>query len=157
MTNRCRLFSDTEAQIARCHDRIKEKIMPRIFEWKLKDLEQNVKNRVSQFSGQNSWECADGLWLSAMMARGLALGRATVQRLADLEGTKAWFTKHGDRYTLLSSVIGIIAAYRSKKPSWTPDRVTFWSYGRSCQSQSRLMSRVWGPCGETRGESRSLG
>lgn len=80
----------------------------------------------------------------------------TVQRLVDLEGTKQWLIAHGDRYKLLSSVIAIMAAYRAKKLSWIPGRVTFWSFGRKLSEPKPFDWSEFGRLSEKHGGSQGL-
>ncbi|KAJ9489694.1 hypothetical protein VN97_g3564 [Penicillium thymicola] len=103
---------DLEAQIARCHERISDNIMPHQFDFKLRNLLLEQKSREN---------------MMALEPAGLSW--PVVQRLQSLKGTLEWLQSEDDKYELAANVTNIMAAYRSGQLRWTPGLVTYWSRG----------------------------
>ncbi|KAJ5887641.1 hypothetical protein N7495_007682 [Penicillium taxi] len=107
---------NVDAQIARCHERIQENILPYIFELRLLDLQ---KRKIAR---------------DAMMAAELGLPWETVQQLDDLKGTMEWLREKGDEWSMIPTLDAIMTAYRSGRLACHPGLVTYWSNGvQLCQ------------------------
>ncbi|KAJ6083990.1 hypothetical protein N7486_010790, partial [Penicillium sp. IBT 16267x] len=103
--------NDLQAQIARCHERIADNIMPFIFEDKLKELE---KQKVEK---------------DESMAREPGLSWVIVQRLIELEDAKEFLGTLINNYGQIPNTTAIMAAYRSGKLNLTEGLITYWSNG----------------------------
>ncbi|KAJ5732019.1 hypothetical protein N7493_003500 [Penicillium malachiteum] len=111
---------DCDAQIARCKERIADRIMPAIFEARLKEFEElktSQDERKQQYPGLE-WD--------------------VVKRLESLVFIKEWFEEEKDRdeYEQLVNVKALIKAYKSKTLEFTPGLVTYW-WGGVQRSQPR--------------------
>ncbi|KAJ5702859.1 hypothetical protein N7488_010407 [Penicillium malachiteum] len=111
---------DCDAQIARCKERIADKIMPVIFEARLKEFEElksSQEERKQQYPGLE-WD--------------------VVKRLESLVFLEEWFDKEkdSDEYEQLVNVKALIKAYKSKTLEFTPGLVTYW-WGGVQHSQPR--------------------
>ncbi|KAJ5728645.1 uncharacterized protein N7483_003153 [Penicillium malachiteum] len=122
---------DYDAQIARCKERIEDRIMPTIFEDRLKEFEKlkiTREEKMKQYSG---------------------LEWPVVRRLENLLSLQEWYEdtmegeteedKH-DKFDQLVNVKALITAYKSKALEVTPDLVTYWWQGVQ-RSQPRPM--IW--------------
>ncbi|KAJ5788142.1 hypothetical protein N7457_003132 [Penicillium paradoxum] len=109
---------DLPAQIVRCRERIKEKIMPQIYEYKLKGFLAQQEERTKAISA----------------AKGLSW--PVLQRLDELQSILRWLESDEikDKYKLASNVKNIISAYRSGALDWCHGFVTYWNNGAQiCQ------------------------
>ncbi|KAJ6161823.1 hypothetical protein N7485_010053 [Penicillium canescens] len=93
--------SDIDAQIERCRERIKAKIMPSIFETRLK----GYLNRKEERDIMMNDEAEDLSW-------------KVVQRLDDLENIRSWLEKGNDDDDQISNVKALIQAYTVGDLDW---------------------------------------
>ncbi|KAJ5179175.1 hypothetical protein N7492_002385, partial [Penicillium capsulatum] len=103
--------SDIDGQIERCHCRLREKIMPQIFERRLQAYTIAKQRRDAMFQSEPS---------------GLSL--PVVQRLHDLRAIEQALQQR-DIWEQLPNVRSLIDAYRTKKLVWKDGLVTYWSRG----------------------------
>lgn len=105
-------YSDIDGQIERCHVRIKEGIMPSLFERRLQIYTESKERRNKMIESEPeglSWE--------------------VYQRLDCLKSMKQDFEEKGDPKKQLPNVEGLMEAYRSGKLTWTQGLITYWSNG----------------------------
>ncbi|KAJ6086767.1 hypothetical protein N7467_005681 [Penicillium canescens] len=108
---------DIDAQIERCRERIKAKIMPSIFEARLKEYLNRKEERDTMMND----EAEDLSW-------------NVVQRLDDLENIRSWLEKGNDDDDQIPNVDAIIQAYTVGDLDWNAGLVTYWSKGKQlCQ------------------------
>ncbi|OQD94474.1 hypothetical protein PENVUL_c140G05631 [Penicillium vulpinum] len=103
--------NDIDAQIERCHMRIKENIMPHIFEHRLKELEFRLAKRnalAESEPGNYSLE---------------ALRRLEILRNMEVE------LQSSDRFNQLHNVRALLQAYRGGMLHWNEGLVTYWFVG----------------------------
>ncbi|KAJ6084577.1 hypothetical protein N7486_011377 [Penicillium sp. IBT 16267x] len=103
--------NDIDAQIERCHERIKEKIMPHIFKEKLAEYEKRKATKeelIAEYPGLD--------WL-------------VIQRIKTLQEIDDWLEESEDKYKLRGNVKAVTDTYKSRKLTWTPGLVTYWSKG----------------------------
>ncbi|KAJ6013967.1 hypothetical protein N7540_008558 [Penicillium herquei] len=110
---------DCDAQIARCKERIQDKIMPVIFEDRLKEFE---KLKISQEERKQKYPGLE--WAVVKRLECLTLLQEC------LEGTKEGMAGE-DKYSFeqLVNVKALIKAYKSKALALTPGLVTYWWKG----------------------------
>ncbi|KAJ5443003.1 hypothetical protein N7445_004754 [Penicillium cf. griseofulvum] len=128
--------ADIDNQIARCKERILEKIMPHFFDSRMETLTAIKKQQMDMIKsepGGLSWEI--------------------VQRLDSLKMLETNLQAE-DKDDNLSNVKAIIAAYRSKKLDWDGKSVTYWSKGGLINGPKKLdmkelyaLSGQYGPKG----------
>ncbi|KAJ5829815.1 uncharacterized protein N7525_008068 [Penicillium rubens] len=102
---------DVDAQIERCHVRIKENIMPHIFEHRLKGLEISQAKRnamVASEPGNHSLA---------------VLKRLKVLRTIEVE------LQSSDNFNQLPNVRALLQAYREGRLHWNLGLVTYWFEG----------------------------
>ncbi|OKP09965.1 hypothetical protein PENSUB_4677 [Penicillium subrubescens] len=107
---------DMDGNIARCHLRIKENILPKLFEER---LERYMKRKAEK---------------DEILAAAPGLPWKVAKRLKDLRFIEEDLAKN-DVQEQMSNVQAIIAAYTSGELKWKRGTCTFWSNGRM----------VWGP------------
>ncbi|KAJ5770989.1 uncharacterized protein N7511_003040 [Penicillium nucicola] len=106
---------ELDAQIKRCKERIRGNIMAHAYEFKLKELMEQAKER------------------DAMMAKYPGFEWAVVQRLNELDQILRWLQSES-KYNLVSTVRAVAAAYKSSTLAWSYGFVTYWSKGvQLCQ------------------------
>ncbi|KAJ5690928.1 hypothetical protein N7488_012495 [Penicillium malachiteum] len=104
---------DYDAQIQRCDERIREGIMPLIFEWKKEDFQNLKAHRDKLFEGLDGYS------------------RDTAQRIICLEKMVEDLQKPDEDYfEQISNAWAILEAYRSRKLEWIEGLVTYWSKGK---------------------------
>ncbi|CAI7622301.1 unnamed protein product [Penicillium pancosmium] len=103
---------DLDAQIARCHERIAERILPDVFQHRLEGFLElkAAENKIS-----------DG-WPKG-------LDKDVYQRLNSLKAIEEHLSKEGDNYKELPNVRALITAYKSGQLKWNGGLVTYWSKG----------------------------
>ncbi|KAJ6179193.1 hypothetical protein N7519_009654 [Penicillium mononematosum] len=94
-----------------CLERIKENIMPHVYQHKLAELVAKQAER------------------DALIATEPGLSWPVVQRLDDLKFTLDWLMAENDKYKMVDTVKSIIARYRSGELDWHPEFVTYWHAG----------------------------
>lgn len=99
--------------IQRCQDRIKDRIMPQIWEYKLKNY-QNFKQKVQKLIGSEPQ----------------GLSTEVITRLKRLELVKKGLMLNGDEYNSLPSIEAIMSLYRSGDYKWEQGKATFWLKGK---------------------------
>ncbi|CAG8169889.1 unnamed protein product [Penicillium olsonii] len=108
--------NDFTAQIARCKERIREKVMPTAYENKLKELLKLQKGRMD------------------LMSKMPDVSLKVALRLKALEGSLAWVQETGDEFNVACSLEAIIDAYKSGSLDWVDGLVTYWNKGvQLCQ------------------------
>ncbi|KAJ5113362.1 hypothetical protein N7456_001896 [Penicillium angulare] len=108
-------YSDLEAQIQRCKERIEDGILPFIFKDRLSELESSKAAKDD------------------LMAKHPGKSFEVAQSLDNLLFIKKSLEKK-DTYKQLSNVRALIKAYKSGKLDWYPGLVTYWSHGKQlCQ------------------------
>ncbi|KAJ5402555.1 uncharacterized protein N7487_008451 [Penicillium crustosum] len=104
---------DVDGQIARCLRRIDEKILPDIFENRLKMYQQIKQKQIDMINSEPdglSWE--------------------VVQRLDSLKRVQKSFDELGNDSGNIPNVKAIMAAYRSGDLVWDANSVTYWAHGK---------------------------
>ncbi|KAF3030996.1 hypothetical protein E8E15_011499 [Penicillium rubens] len=103
---------DLQSQITRCRERIKENIMPHVYEHKLEEL----------LVGQER---------DKKMAAEKGLSWPVVRRLEDLQSILEWTQSNAikDKYKIANNVQNVILAYRSGGLDWCHGFVTYWHNG----------------------------
>ncbi|CAI7652564.1 unnamed protein product [Penicillium crustosum] len=104
---------DVDGQIARCLRRIDEKILPDIFENRLKMYQQIKQKQIDMINSEPdglSWE--------------------VVQRLDSLKRVQKSFYELGNDSDNIPNVKAIMAAYRSGDLVWDANSVTYWAHGK---------------------------
>ncbi|CAG8165784.1 unnamed protein product [Penicillium salamii] len=107
---------DFPAQIARCKERIRENVLPRVYEHKLEDL---LKIQKAQLN---------------LLKKTPGVSLDVARRLQSLEGQLEWLESEGDEFHLVSNLKAIEEAYKSGSLEWTHGLVTYWNQGvQLCQ------------------------
>ncbi|CRL25160.1 unnamed protein product [Penicillium camemberti] len=104
---------DLESQITRCRERIKENIMPHVYEYKLEEFLFEQKERNKKVAAEHG------------------LNWPVVQRLENLKSILEWAqsTAIKDKYNMASNIQNVILAYQSGVLNWCHGFVTYWHNG----------------------------
>ncbi|CAI7590126.1 unnamed protein product [Penicillium viridicatum] len=102
---------DVDAQIERCHVRIKENIMPHIFSHRLKGLEISQAERIALAESEPGNHSLD------------VLRRLEVLRDIEVQ------LQSSDNFNQLPNVIALLQAYRGGLLHWNIGLVTYWFEG----------------------------
>ncbi|CAI7576616.1 unnamed protein product [Penicillium glandicola] len=104
---------DLESQITRCCERIKDNIMPHVYEHKLEELLTEQTKRETKMAAENGLD-----W-------------PVVQRLEHLNSILEWVQGDtiNDEYNVATSIQNVILAYRSGVLKWCHGFVTYWHNG----------------------------
>ncbi|KAJ5092982.1 hypothetical protein N7456_008843 [Penicillium angulare] len=107
---------DFDAQILRCQERIRDRIMPRIFERKMESFKKQKKQK------------------ELLLAKYPGLDESSALRLDVLQSIQKWLqdtenNNDKDQPKQLKNVKAIIDAYKSKALSWNQGLVTYWING----------------------------
>ncbi|KAJ5757538.1 uncharacterized protein N7511_006232 [Penicillium nucicola] len=103
---------DVNSQIARCHERISDAIMPGIFRHRLAHYEQRRRYEYSRRQQRHAWLTPKSEMIASERAD---LPWATVQRLWFLKQMKHSLELNSDHDGQLPNVKGLIEAYRTGK------------------------------------------
>ncbi|CAG8148763.1 unnamed protein product [Penicillium salamii] len=110
------ISSDFPAQIARCKERIRENVMPHVYENKLKDLLAVQKAQLN------------------LLKKTPGVSLDVARRLQSLEGQLEWLETEGDEFHIGSNLKAIKEAYKSGSLEWIDGLVTYWNQGvQLCQ------------------------
>ncbi|EPS32544.1 hypothetical protein PDE_07504 [Penicillium oxalicum 114-2] len=111
---------DFNAQIARCDDRIANRILPDVFRIKKKALEARKAEMDAVIEAEKASP---------------SLNRKIIMRLRQLEEMERQIAAKGeDKHALGANIKALIRAYRSGELGWHLGLVTYWSYGKQlCQ------------------------
>ncbi|KAK4867624.1 hypothetical protein LT330_001134 [Penicillium expansum] len=112
---------DVDGQIARCHRRIDENIMPAIFEQKLRMYQQIKQKQTDMINSEPS-----------------GLSWEVVQRLDSLKKVKQSFDELGQDNGNTSNVLAIMDAYRSRRLVWDENKVTYWVHGKMVAGPKKM-------------------
>ncbi|KAJ5877330.1 hypothetical protein N7455_000795 [Penicillium solitum] len=104
---------DLESQITRCRERIKENIMPHVYEDKLEEFLFEQKGRDKKLAAEHG------------------LNWPVVQRLENLKSILEWAQSNAikDKYNIASNIQNVILAYQSGVLNWCHGFVTYWHKG----------------------------
>ncbi|CAG8255376.1 hypothetical protein PENNAL_c0076G01082 [Penicillium nalgiovense] len=110
-------IDDIDGQIQRCHERIAENIMPRVFQQRLAEYTAaKAQNDLMNFPGSD--------WLSW----------DTIERVHTLEAMKTDLANTTDKYEQLPNIDALLNAYKAGQLWWNTGFVTYWSRGAQiCQ------------------------
>ncbi|OQE30801.1 hypothetical protein PENFLA_c002G03843 [Penicillium flavigenum] len=110
-------INDIDGQIQRCHERIAENIMPRVFQQRLAEYTvAKAQNYLMKFPGSDglSWD--------------------TIERVHTLEAMKTELANTTDKYEQLPNIDALLNAYKAGNLEWHTGLVTYWSRGiQICQ------------------------
>lgn len=105
-------YSDLAANIQRCKDRIEDNIMPQLWEWKLKRLEEDYAKVQAMIRSEPA-----------------GLSDEVITRLKSLEIIHKQTVKNGDEYDQIKNIEAIMSSYRQAKLTWRNGKVTYWADG----------------------------
>ncbi|KAJ6031250.1 hypothetical protein N7540_001982 [Penicillium herquei] len=111
--------NDYDAQVERCHERIKDGILPVLFEHRLVEVTELKEKR------------------DKLLAKYPGKSLNVAYRLETLKECLDFIKKNSDvdtKYKQRKNVEALIKAYKSGKIDWNPQLVTYWSHGKQiCQ------------------------
>ncbi|KAJ5144097.1 uncharacterized protein N7515_002884 [Penicillium bovifimosum] len=125
------LPDDLDAQIKRCNERIKDGIMPQVYELKLRELEAKQKGRQKLMKENLGlpWPVVKRLDGLREIQEALATGLGRYPKESSDEDK----AKHGnqlDAESMSKTARAIVEAYTTGKLQWNPGFVTYWCDGK---------------------------